>query len=148
MRNLPGLPRIFGIRLGKFLAGLIFAGFVATSAWSFFMPPMRSFARAHERLPTAVIEDRHTVYCRMQYCDFRFPLPSDSVVETLDKVGGGLDTIDGSLRVATLDGNSFDMRAYIQLLQQHGFRAETADGASFFAQLHEAAWRLHRGVAK
>ncbi len=118
------------------VAGAIFAAIMAllaTLVFVYTVPAIRSFARMHESLPTAVIEDGHTVYCRMRYCDFRFPLPPECVVEHIGTVQGGFDTIDGSLRISASSGASLDMRAYAQLLQQRGFQVEAPDAFSLFA---------------
>ncbi len=135
MRSVATLPHVFGIRFDRFLAGCIAAGLFVAFAWVVLvaMPPIRSFARLHESLPTAVVEGGHTVYCRMRCCDFRFPLPSDAVLEHFDHVRGGFDTIDGSVQVTPASGTSLDMRAYAQLLEQHGFHAQAPDTCSLFA---------------
>ena len=41
-------------------------------------PPMRSFGRRSEKLPSVSVGAGNVVYCRMRYCDFRFPLPERS----------------------------------------------------------------------
>ncbi|MGA2788703.1 MAG: hypothetical protein ABSF60_14375, partial [Verrucomicrobiota bacterium] len=56
------------------LACLAIIAFVALFVYML-MPPLRSFSRMHENLPTVSVEIGNTVYCRMRYCDFRFPLP-------------------------------------------------------------------------
>lgn len=118
------------------LAVTILAATIAQFAFFVFVytpPLLRSFARGNESLPATVIESGHTVYCRMRVCDFRFPLPPDCVVEHVGTVQGGFDTIDGSVRISATDRASLDMRAYAELLQRHGFRAEAPGTTWLFA---------------
>ena len=82
---------------------------------------VRAAMRAHESLPTVSVESDRTVYCRMQYCDFRFPLPDGARVARTGPVSGGFDTIKGAIYVTNADGGPVDLQAYAALLRQHHF---------------------------
>jgi len=92
------------------------------------MPPLRSFSRMHEALPTVSVEAGDTVYCRMRYCDFRFPLPDKVRIVRTDPVSGGFDTINGTIYLVGSDGGPVPMRAYAELLQRKHFDVSVADG--------------------
>jgi hypothetical protein len=89
-----------------------------------FCPPMCSFARANEDLPKLILQANGTAYCRMQYCDFRFPLPSGSEVEIIGKVSGGFDTINGKLALSTPEKQPLDMQTYASLLENQSFKVD------------------------
>ena len=93
------------------------------------MPPLRSFSRMHEKLPTMTVENNDTLYCRMQYCDFRFPLPAGARIVRTDPLTGGADTINGAVYLAGPDGGPVNMRAYADLLQKKQFDAAPTDGS-------------------
>ncbi|HXI84662.1 MAG TPA: hypothetical protein VNL17_11310 [Verrucomicrobiae bacterium] len=96
------------------------------------MPPLRSFARMHEKLPSVSIESGKTVYCRMQYCDFRFPLPDKARVMRTGHVTGGFDTIEGTIYVVDSDGTPVSLRGYAELLQKNHFHAVPQDKRNYF----------------
>ena len=93
------------------------------------MPPIRSFSRMHENLPAVSIENGDTVYCRMRYCDFRFPLPDKAHIVKIDPVTGGADTINGAIYLVGPDRGPVKMRAYAELLQRKHFDAAPCDGS-------------------
>lgn len=93
------------------------------------MPPIRSFSRMHEKLPAVSIENGDTVYCRMRYCDFRFPLPDKAHIVRIGSVTGGADTINGAIYLVGPDGGPIKMRAYAELLQRKHFDAAPCDGS-------------------
>jgi len=92
-------------------------------------PPFRSFSRAHENLPIVSVEAGDTVYCRMRYCDFRFPLPKGADIVQTNIDSGGFDTINGTIYVAGTNGGSINMRAYAELLQKRHFSLSIADAS-------------------
>jgi hypothetical protein len=110
------------------LAGLAVFAFVALFLYAM-MPPLRSFTRAHEKLPAISVENGDTAYCRMRYCDFRFPLPSDVRVVRTNIEGGGFDTIYGTIYVVGTNGRPVNMRAYAELLQKKHFDLGIADAS-------------------
>lgn len=93
------------------------------------MPPLRSFPRMHEKLPSVSVEPGNIFYCRMLYCDFRFPLPRAGRIIRVDPVIGGADGIDGEVYLVGPKGGPVDMRAYAELLQTKQFDATPADGS-------------------
>ena len=113
------------------MAGLVVLISIALVALIFYVmiPPLRSFTRAHEKLPAISIENRDTIYCRMRYCDFRFPLPADARIVRIEPVTGGFDTINGAIYVVGPDGGPVKMRAYAELLQSKHFGAAPCDGS-------------------
>jgi hypothetical protein len=86
--------------------------------------PLRGAFRSHENLPSVTVESGRTVYCRMRYCDFRFPLPHGASVARTDSVAGGFDTIKGAIYITNLNGGSVDLQAYADLLRQHHFNVQ------------------------
>jgi hypothetical protein len=107
------------------LAVLAFVGLIVYVM----MPPFRSYSRMHEKLPSVSIENGDTVYCRMRYCDFRFPLPDKAHIVNIDPVTGGADTINGAIYLIGPDGGPVKMRAYAELLQKKHFDAAPCDGS-------------------
>ncbi len=87
----------------------------------FVLGPARAASRSREALPAVSVESARTVYCRMEYCDFRFPLPDDARVARIETVSGGFDTIKGALYVTNADGGPVDLQAYAKLLRRHHF---------------------------
>ena len=77
---------------------------------------------SHENLPSVVVESGRTICCRMELCDFRFPLPHGVHVAQTDSVSGGADTIKGAIYVTNADGGTVDLRAYARLIHRDGFR--------------------------
>ena len=110
------------------LAGLGVVAFVGMVVYDM-MPPFRSFARAGEKLPSISVENGDTLYCRMRYCDFRFPLPDKTHIVRTNPITGGADTINGDIYVIDPDGGPVDMRAYAELLQRKGFDVAPCDGS-------------------
>ncbi len=102
------------------LAGFVFYGFYKMK------PP---FNRVDEKLPTITVENGDTIYCRMRYCDFRFPLPDAAKIVRTGPVTGGADTIDGAIYLVGSNGGPVKMRAYAELLQKKHFDAAPADGS-------------------
>jgi hypothetical protein len=90
----------------------------------FVLGPARAASRSREALPSVSIESARTVYCRMEDCDFRFPLPDDASVARIEPVSGGFDTIKGALYVTNADGGSVDLQAYAVLLRKHHFNVQ------------------------
>jgi len=93
------------------------------------MPPLRSFSRAHEKLPAISVENGDTVYCRMRYCDFRFPLPNGARIVQTNIESGGFDTINGTINVVGASGGLINMRDYAELLQKKHFSLGIADAS-------------------
>jgi len=85
---------------------------------------VRGAARSHESLPSVSVESGRLVYCRMQYCDFRFPLPDGAQVVQTDSVSGGFDTIKGAIFVTARNGGPVDLQAYAGLLRKHHFNVQ------------------------
>jgi len=110
------------------LACLAIIAFVALFVYML-MPPLRSFSRMHENLPTVSVEIGNTVYCRMRYCDFRFPLPKGAHIVQTNIDSGGFDTINGTIYVAGTNGGSVNMRDYAELLQKRHFSLGIADAS-------------------
>jgi hypothetical protein len=79
------------------------------------------FNRVNEKLPTMSVEEGSMVYCRMRYCDFRFPIPSGTHVVRTNIASGGFDTIDGTIDVMSTNGEPIDMHAYAELLRKKHF---------------------------
>ena len=92
------------------------------------MPPLRSFSRTNEKLPAVSVETGDTVYCRMRYCDFRFPLPDKARVVWTNIDDGGFDTIHGSIYVIGSDGNPINLRNYAEFLQNKNWNVSVASG--------------------
>lgn len=52
-----------------------------------------------------------TVYCRMKYCDFRFPLPKSSRVVQTNLNEGGVGTVNGFIDALTpVDSSTHTMQ--------------------------------------
>ena len=85
------------------------------------MSQVRGFERKSEKLPAVSVEGGKTVYCRMQACDFRFPLPAGAQVQRADPVSGGFDTIHGIIYVTGPDGGPVDLSACAKLLRDYHF---------------------------
>jgi hypothetical protein len=98
---------------------------VSYFAWPFFdwlvLVQIRAAMRAHESLPSVTIKPGQTVYCRMQECDYRFPLPDGVNVAAIDLVQGGADSIKGAIYVTTSNGGPMDWQAYAEVLRRHHF---------------------------
>ena len=92
------------------------------------MPPLRSFSRAHEKLPAISVENGDTIYCRMRYCDFRFPLPSNMHIVRTNLDGGGFDTINGAIYVVGPNGGPVNMRGYAEFLQKKHWNVTVGSG--------------------
>lgn len=93
------------------------------------MPILRSLLRAHEKLPAVFVENGGTVYCRMQYCDFRFPLPSNVHILRTNIESGGFDTINGAIYVVGTNGIPVNPRAYAEFLQKKNWNVTVGSGA-------------------
>jgi len=65
----------------------------------------------------AVSESRGMVFCRMAYCDFRFPLPPGAHLISVGPITVGPDTIRGSIIHSSATGAV----TYDAVLRQHGF---------------------------
>jgi hypothetical protein len=118
-RVLIGIARLFC------LAAIAFVGLIAYVM----TPPIRSFSRMHEKLPSVSVESGDTVYCRMRYCDFRLPLPDRAHIVRIDPVTGRDDTVNGAVWPVGPDGGPIEMRAYAELLQRKHFQVSPADGS-------------------
>jgi len=69
--------------------------------------------RIFERdLPRISIEDERIIYCRMQADDFRFPLPQYGIAIDPTLLGGGFDTIEGSVRITYQGGTGMNAQEY------------------------------------
>jgi hypothetical protein len=116
------------LRVIIFAVGVVVVVTLGYFAWPFFdyfvVVRVRGAVRLHESLPSVSIESDRLVYCRMQYCDFRFPLPHGAQVVQTDSVSGGFDTIKGAIYVRGHDGGPIDLQAYAGLLQQHNFNVQ------------------------
>lgn len=112
------------------IAGLVCLAAVAFAALIVYvvMPPIRSFSRMHEKLPAVSIENGDTVYCRMRYCDFRFPLPDKAHVVRTDPVTGSADTINGTIYVVGPDGRPMSVRSYAEFLQKNHWNVTVGSG--------------------
>ena len=88
--------------------------------------------RAQENLPSVAVEAGSTLCCRMLYCDFRFPLPPDTRVASIEPVTGGFDTIKGVIYVTNSHGGTVDLRGYASAMRRDGFRVD-GDGFGFTA---------------
>jgi hypothetical protein len=93
------------------------------------MPPLRSFSLTHEKLPAVYVETGGTVYCRMRYCDFRFPLPSNVHIVWTNLDGGGFDTINGAIYVVGTNGGPVNLRDYAEFLQKKHWNVSVGSGA-------------------
>jgi hypothetical protein len=107
---------------------LVVVGVVCFFAWPFFdhivVVRIRAATRAHESLPSVSVESGHIIYCRMQYCDFRFPLPDGARGVRINPVSGGFDTIKGAIFVTNADGGPVDLQAYAALLRRYHFNVQ------------------------
>jgi len=122
----PCLKRIFiGVAALACLAVIAFAALVV----SVMMPPLRSFSRTHEKLPAVFVENGSTVYCRMKYCDFRFPLPSNVHIVGTNLESGGFDTINGAIYVIGTNGVPISLRNYAEFLQKRRWNVSVGSGA-------------------
>jgi hypothetical protein len=115
---------VIGIAGLACLAVLAFAGLFVYAT----MPPFHSFSRVHEKLPAISVENGDTLYCRMRYCDFRFPLPDGAKIVKTNTLTGGADMIDGAIYLVGPNGGPVKMREYAELLQKKHFDAAPADG--------------------
>jgi hypothetical protein len=111
------------------VVGLVCLAAIGFIGLIIYMMIPRSCSRMHEKLPAVSIENGDTVYCRMLYCDFRFPLPDKARVVRVDPVTGGGDTINGTIYLVGPDGGPVKMRAYAELLQREHFNVEPCDGS-------------------
>lgn len=64
------------------------------------------------------------MYCRMQLCDFRFPLPDGAGIARVGPVSGGDDTIKGMILVTNAGGSPVDLQSYAALLRRHHFKVQ------------------------
>ena len=76
--------------------------------------PLHTYWRS--RRP-AISETRGEIVCRMQYCDFRFPLPSGAHIVSIDRLTVGPDVIRGII----VHGSATGTVSYDAVLRQHGF---------------------------
>jgi len=119
------LKRIFiGVAVLACLAPIAFVALIVFMT----MPPLRSFSRAHEKLPAVAVETAGTVYCRMGYCDFRFPLPGNVRIVRTNLDGGGFDTINGAIYVVGPDGGPVNVRSYAEFLQKNHWNVTVGSG--------------------
>jgi hypothetical protein len=89
-------------------------------------------ATSHENLPSVAVESGRTICCRMELCDFRFPLPHGVRVAQTDSVSGGADTIKGAIYVTNADGGAVDLQAYARLVHKAGFHVSNTSEQGFF----------------
>lgn len=113
---------IIAVAIGAFGAFIFFITGI-------FLPPFRSFSRVNEKLPAVILENANTVYCRMSFCDFRFPLPEKAHLVRFEITHGGADTIDGLVYVASKNGGPVNLRSYAEYLQGKHFVVNPTDGS-------------------
>ncbi len=77
---------------------------------------------SHMSLPSIIVEFGQTVCCRMEFCDFRFPLPHGARLAQMESVVGSSDQIQGVIYVTNTDGAPVDLNAYARLIHRAGFR--------------------------
>jgi hypothetical protein len=78
--------------------------------------------RSRESLPCVVVEPGGSLWCKMLYCDFRFPLPPGTRIASLDPVTGGFDTIRGVIHLTNAEGGTVDLQTYARVMRRDGFR--------------------------
>lgn len=113
-------------------AGLVFlivVGFIVAADLFAFHEMTPPFNRVNEHLPIVSFENGDTVYCRMRYCDFRFPLPKDGRIVQTNIESGGFDTINGSICVVGTNGGPVNIRDYATVLQEKRFHLDIADAS-------------------
>ena len=76
---------------------------------------------AHMSLPSVIVEAGSTLCCRMELCDFRFPLPSQAGISVIDPITGGRDTIKGTICVTNVGRGMIDLHAYARSIRRAGF---------------------------
>lgn len=86
-----------------------------------------------EPLPSVIVESGRTVCCRMDYCNFRFPLPKRAGVLSVEPIRGGFDTIKGVIYVTNANGGPVDLGAYSRLIWEAGFRVNISPDIAMFA---------------
>jgi hypothetical protein len=77
---------------------------------------------SHMPLPSVVIEPGPILCCRMEQCNFRFPLPKEAGAVTNDPVSRGFDTIKGAIYVTNADGGAVNLPAYRRRFWEDSFR--------------------------
>jgi hypothetical protein len=87
---------------------------------------------SHEPLPSVVVESGYIVCCRMDFCDFRFPLPKGAGVVSVEPVSGGFDTIKGAIYVTNANGGPVDLGAYSRRIWEAGFRVNRSPDIDMF----------------
>ena len=89
--------------------------------------------RSHEILPSVEVQSGKMLYCRMLYCDFRFPLPQTTHGTRVGPITGESDTIKGRVYVTNSGKGNVDLRAYSRLLWRDGFRISRGPCGDFTA---------------
>jgi hypothetical protein len=104
------------------------------------MPTLTSLSRTGEKLPAIFVEDGNTVYCRMRYCDFRFPLPNGGQIVWTNIESGGFDTIKGTVYVIETNRTPINLRVYAELLEKKHFDLSITDltGCDCCTNIHVA----------
>lgn len=85
-------------------------------------------SRSSEQLPAVIVQPAGIVYCRMRYCDFKFPLPEQACLVQTNLAGGGFDTIDGAIYVVGTNGAPVNMRAYAEFLRKNHWAVTVESG--------------------
>jgi len=116
------------LKFAVILSVVVIIGYIAWPFLDFFViVPARSALRAGEKLPSISVERDRMVYCRMQYCDFRFPLPDDTRIARTAPVTGGDDSVKGAFFITNKNGGPVDLEAYAELLRRHHFTVLPGD---------------------
>ena len=113
---------IAGLACFAAIAFVVLIGYVILG-----MPTFRSLSRAHEKLPAIFVENGDTVYFRMQYDDFRFPLPSNVHIVRTNLDSGGY--FNGAIYVIGTNGAPVNLRDYAEFLQKKHWDVTTGSGA-------------------
>jgi hypothetical protein len=118
-------PMLKHILMG--MAGLICLAIIALIVCGFYdmKPP---FDRVNEKLPNITIENGSIIYCRMRYCDFRFPLPENVRIVRTNIESGGYDTINGSVYVIGTNDGPANLREYAEYLQRMHWNVRVVSG--------------------
>ena len=101
--------------------------------------------RSRENLPSVAVESGGRLCCRMLYCDFRFPLPPNTGLVSIEPVTGGFDTIKGAIYVTNRNRGAVDLRAYARAMRRDGFRV-TDDGYGFAASSPDGGFVSAEGL--
>lgn len=97
-------------------------------------------------LPSVAVESGRTLCCRMDLCDFRFPLPKRSVVVMTDSISGGSDTIHGAIYVTNLDGGKINLQDYAGSMHRAGFKVSSVEQYGFTANSPDGSYlEVHGG---